>query len=225
MPAQIKSKAKPKYTLGQGQTGEVLHDLTCPSGGTCQVRRPGVQGLVKIGVLDSFDELTAIVKLEHFDRVDGKMGAAEVAAVAKDPKKVRAGLELMQKVVVHCIVQPKFRPVPVDIEDCERCRTRPDPACPDEHERDPDATYIDAVDLEDQAFILQYCLGGVSDLAGFRAQRAELLGNLPSVEGLRGDTESVPGDSGSTDSVLSRSSGGAVRPTSRKRAGQGGRSR
>lgn len=219
MPAQTKSKGK--YTLGQGRGGEALTDLVCPSGETCQVRRPGVQGLIKVGVLDSFDELTAVVKLEHFDRVDGKVGAAEVAELAKDPKKVQAGLELMQKVLVHCIVQPALAPLPPEPADCprreeaghgERC-----PACT----RDPDTLYIDAVELEDQAFILQYCMGGVADLATFRAQRAELLGNLSGGQGLRDDAEQLPGDSGAAGSVLSGPGDRSVRPAARKRAGQG----
>ena len=215
--------AKNKYTLGQGRPGEALHDLECPTGETCQVRRPGVQGLIKVGVLDNFDELTAIVKLDHFDRVDGRVGAAEIAAMAKDPKKIEAGLELMQKVLLYCIVQPKLAPLPVDRATCPTCHGAGD--CEVPHERDPDLTYIDAVDLEDQAFILQYCLGGVRDLASFRAQRDQLLGDLSGGQGLRDDTEPVPGDRGPTERVLPGSGDRPVRKAAGGRASKGGDSR
>jgi hypothetical protein len=143
MPAKAK-----KYTLG---TSEQLFDLTCPSGQTCQVRRPGPQGLIEAG----------IIKTEHLDRVDGKITTDDVKAFVGKPNAIRDGLELMSKVVLYVVVQPELHPTP-------------EPGKP----RVAGLAYVDQVDLEDQAYILQYAMGGTKSLETFRTERAELLGDL-----------------------------------------------
>jgi hypothetical protein len=153
MPAKAK-----KYTLG---TSEQLFDLTCPSGQTCQVRRPGPQGLIEAGILDSLDTLTGIIKTEHLDRVDGKITTDDVKAFVGKPNAIRDGLELMSKVVLYVVVQPELHPTP-------------EPGKP----RVAGLAYVDQVDLEDQAYILQYAMGGTKSLETFRTERAELLGDL-----------------------------------------------
>lgn len=153
MPAKAK-----KYTLG---TAEQLFDLTCPSGQTCQVRRPGPQGLIEAGLLDSLDTLTGIIKTEHLDRVDGKVTAADIKDFVARPDAIRDGLQLMNKVVIYCVVQPELHPTP-------------EPGEP----RVPGVAYVDQVDLEDQAFIMQYVMGGTKSLETFRTERAELLGDV-----------------------------------------------
>jgi hypothetical protein len=125
-----------------------------------KVRRPGVQGLMKAGVLDSFDSLTAFVQTEHIERADGKAEfKAEQAAkkqdqkslLQDDPKKIIEALSMIDKVVLHCVVEPKLSPAP------ER-----------EEDRDADTLYVDEVDLDDRMFILNFALGGSRDLETFR---------------------------------------------------------
>lgn len=174
MPAKAK-----KYTLG---TAEQLFDLECPSGQTCQVRRPGPQGLIDAGLLDSLDTLTGLIKTEHLDRVDGKINVADVKAFVANTSSVRDGLQLMNRVVIYCVVQPELHPAPVPRDKCTRCGGTgvvqgTVAACPD-CTRIPGLAYVDQVDLEDQAFIMQYVMGGTKSLETFRTERAELLGDV-----------------------------------------------
>jgi hypothetical protein len=180
---------------------EVLMDLECPSGQRCQVRRPGITGLVKAGVLDSIDSLSAIVKTEHIDRVeqgkDPHVSQQEIAELARNKDGLLKAVDLAAKVTVHVVTQPKLtavplvlnpvtgepeldddlRPIEMPIED--RPKTRFDP----ETNEPVQIIYVDQVDLMDQMFILQFVVGGVTDLESFRSGIAEAVG------GLEGGTE------------------------------------
>ncbi len=157
MPATNK---KTKYGFGKIKDST---DLTLPSHedpddpksphNVCRVKRPGVQGLIAAGVLDSFDSLTALVQSEHIDRVNGvqEKRQAERALLMEDKESLVKALEMVDRVVTYVVVEPKLTMPPKN-----------------ESERDPDVTYTDEVDLDDRMFILQFVLGGTRDLESFR---------------------------------------------------------
>lgn len=171
MPTSSSRKpSKGKYGFGKVKT---THELELPSHedpddpssphNVCLVKRPGVQGLMKAGVLDSFDSLTSLVQTEHIDRADGKaefkreqaaragQDYDQTALLKDDPKKIIEALALIDRVVLFCVVEPKLTAAPESEED-----------------RDPEVLYVDEIDLDDRMFILNYVMGGSKDLETFR---------------------------------------------------------
>lgn len=179
--------------------GEHLIDLEMPSGQLAQVRRPGVTGLIKAGLLDSLDSLTALVKTEHMDRV--KKGASttpeitkeDIAELAKDKDRLISALDLMDKVVEYVVVQPHvLRPVQRDetgkpilmwrgkLNDDTGEQIREELPLPDD-ERVAGQVYTESVDPTDKVYIFQFVVGGVRDLEQFREEFGETVGALESL--------------------------------------------
>lgn len=161
----------PTYDLGQ-KSGDDLHDLRVPSGALCQVRKPGVTGLIEAGVLDSVDQLTSLVQTEH---IGPKMPGAATKAVkdfAAQPRQVAAGLDLVGKVVIWVVVQPKLY----------------DPAaCSAQELADHMAAghvSVKKIDLLDQVFIMNWAVGGSADLRTFREEFQEFVGPLETLSSL-----------------------------------------
>lgn len=174
------TRAKSKYAATSWAT-EVLLDLEVPSGQLCQVRRPGIPGLVKAGVLDSLDALTGIVQTDHIERVKsgkGEIDKVDVAALAADKEKLLEALELSDKVVEYVVLQPSvLRPV---VRDEAGEPVKPEVPLP-EKDRVPGQVYTDMVDLMDKMFIFQFVVGGVRDLETFRKEFGEVVGDLETV--------------------------------------------
>lgn len=135
-------------------------DLEVPSGQTCLVRRPGVEGLMKAGVLQDLDSLSAIVDQKHIRRVQGKP-EVDTAALLKDGKSLENVIHVAERITCYVVVKPEVHMTPDD-------STR----------REPGKIYADMIDLEDKMFILNYAVGGTRDLERFRAERAEALGSV-----------------------------------------------
>lgn len=176
-----------------------LVDLDVPSGQLCQVRVPGVVGLVKAGVLDSLDSLTGLIQTEHIDRVkngkptDTKITAEDMQALAADKDRLLVALDLMDKVVEYAVVQPPvLRPVQRDeagspilmwkgkIDDKTGEQIMEELALADA-DRDEAVVYTDMVDATDKVFIFQFVVGGVRDLETFRKEFQETMGSLESL--------------------------------------------
>lgn len=175
-------KAK-KYTLGQASD---LHDVTLPSGATCQARRPGVQGLISAGLLDSFDDLTALIKTEHIDKhsIRGQATVSKVTPVeAKnavdtlmaDKEKLATAFHMVDRLVISVVTQPAVW-IDYQLKDetdedfAERARkARVDEAIP-----------VRAVDLDDKMFLVNWAVGGSSDLTAFREGREQLMADVAS---------------------------------------------
>lgn len=179
-------KPASKYTLGSKTSNSGLHDVLLPSGATCQARRPGVQGMIAAGVLDNFDELTALVQSEHITpkipkgqsaAAAAKVSAAQTQGAAealiKDKGKLHTALTLMDRLAAYVIVQP---PVWVDYQ----LMDEPDEAWAkrEAEAEESGALAIREVDIDDKMFLLNWAVGGSSDLAAFRTGTNELLGDL-----------------------------------------------
>lgn len=153
MPGQTK-----KYGLGRA-TNAIELDL--PSGNTCLVIRPGVQGLIKHGLLDSLDTLTSLVQINHIDSKDPKAMAKAVNDFAQDPKKILEASRIIDQVLCYVVHEPKVLMPPES-----------------DSERDPGSLYADEVDEEDKLFIFQYVVGGTRDIESFREQSKKLMDGI-----------------------------------------------
>lgn len=185
-----KKKNPGKYTLGRKSS---LHDVELPSGATCQARRPGVQGLIAAGVLDNFDSLTSLIQTEHIDKKSSRPPAAgakvenaiEVGkALLADKAKMDAGFQLIDRLVAYVVTQPL---VWIDYqltgESDEDFAKR-------EHEAERDeALAISEVDLEDRLYLMNWAVGGTSDLAAFRERLAGGMAGLAAVQSVQDPAE------------------------------------
>lgn len=77
--------------------------------------------------------------------------------------------EMVDKVTLASVVEPKIHSIPDD-----------------EGDREDDLLYIDEVDDEDKMFIWQWALGGTSDIATFRREAGADLDALAQGSGSRG---------------------------------------
>lgn len=186
-----KKKNPGKYTLGRKSS---LHDVELPSGATCQARRPGVQGLLAAGVLDNFDQLTALIQTEHIDKkavrppsAGGKVevNAIEVGkALLADKAKMDAGFQLIDKLVAFVVTQPVvWIDYQLPDESDEAFAKR-------EHEAERDeALGISEVDLEDRLYLMNWAVGGTSDLAAFRERLAGSMAGMAAVQSVQDPAE------------------------------------
>lgn len=171
-----------------------LTDLTLPSGEMCQVKRPGVQGLIKAGVLHSLDSLTAIVQQETIPKAEGKPPVKAAESLINDPEKFDQMMSMVDKIVCHVVTQPtvlpSVRPV-LDENNEQKIDAKGDKVFEDipEDERDPEAVYVDYIDSIDKMFIMNFAVGGSADLAEFRAATEASLGSLQSREAAEDSTE------------------------------------
>jgi hypothetical protein len=150
-----------------------LEDLTVPSGQLCQVRKAGVQNLIAAGVIENADTLLSVVDRRHLKRVQGKAreeaqangqlmpdgSVIDTEAVLKDPSNLLKVFDLVDKIVIHTVVQPEVLPTP-DIKDrltAEEIVAK-------------GQVYSDMIDMMDKMFIFQYAVGGSTDLERFRKQ-------------------------------------------------------
>ena len=168
--APPKAASKSGYGIGLAKPME----LELPSGNVCLALRPGAQGLIKAGLLDSLDQLTGLVQVEHIDGNDPRKAGqtnVNVEDLMKDPEKLAEGLSLVDKVICHVVKEPKIH---MDLTDDEKASRRAS-GLP---EVDPDVIYASQVDEEDKMFVFQWAVGGTNDLIQFRTESQALMGNL-----------------------------------------------
>lgn len=200
MPAQQEKK----YGKVWGNQAEQFRDLVLPTGETVLVRRPGVTGLMQAGILGDLDVLTSLVDKKHVKphttgkgrQPKAKTKTEEVADILKNPEQLEAVRRVCLKVVAYVVVRPTVRlhftevPDPrdgkriyMDIPQGER-----DLAPSLEYPEDP-VVYTDAVDFEDAMFMLNYAVGGTSDLQSFRGQLGESMASLESLQDVSGSAK------------------------------------
>lgn len=187
VPSDHKKKT-PKYGKGWKQR---YTDLSLPSGELCQVRRPGVQGLIEAGVLQSMDTLTSIVQTEVIPKAEGKP-VVNAEAILQDTEKFTEMMKTVDKIVCYVVVQPDVlsdrvsqemiddEDLPFDTDDLGRKLA--------EDERDPNAIYTDYIDAMDKMYIMNFAVGGSADLAKFRAESSAFVGGVPDGEEPAGST-------------------------------------
>lgn len=171
--------AAKQYGLGRR---EVLMDLELPSGSICLARRPGVQGFIAAGVLDSFDSLTGLVQTEHVakksarpQRVSQAQIAAAAASFSADADKMKTGFQLIDRLVCHTVAQPETW---IDYQMKDETDDAWAERQADHEENHPDAMGISEVVIEDKFFIMQWAVGGSADLEKFRKELPAGLADL-----------------------------------------------
>lgn len=143
-------------------------DFTVPSGQTCRLVRKPLETLILEGVIDDIDSLTAIVESQHVgpksrgrkkpsDRKPSKSDeeasmAARGLAMMKDENFAKS-LEIMDKVLIAVVTQPKLSPNPAPGE-----------------EADPNKIYVRQVGLSDKTAIFSEVMGGVKSAETFRPE-------------------------------------------------------
>lgn len=170
--------------------------LDVPSGVTVRVRRIKPEAFLEGGMIP--DALSDMVQTA----IKSKKGLPPKAVeeLAKDPEKISAALEVFDRALVFCVVDP---PVEMALgcdrkssdEDEDTCdlaytaRIHIDRKAPGFHhyiepETDPEVMYADNVSLEDKQFIFQWAVGGVQDIAKFRRQLAGAVESAQPGEGV-----------------------------------------
>lgn len=173
------AKAVSKPTYGIGLANKPM-ELELPSGNTCLAIRPGAQGLIKMGLLDSLDQLTGLVQREHIDTKDPKKQLqAAVNTLAANPQELLDGLEMVDKAVAHIVKEPQLYLDEPEINEETGEELKDEKGKPVYKPRDPKKTYVDETDLEDRMFIFQWAVGGTADLVQFRKESSDLMGNIP----------------------------------------------
>lgn len=175
-PIPTQDDATAKYAPDAWLSGGIggMEDLTAPSGQLCLVRRPGLEGLIKAGVLRNIDSLTAIVNEKHIKKTKKgqKSGSINVESVMKDPKALEDIMRTVDKVICHCVVKPEVHPTPDDV-------TR----------RKPGVVYADMVDITDKMHIFNFVVGGTRDLESFRSGLDSVVGGVEPGEGVPQEAE------------------------------------
>lgn len=177
-----------KYAPSIWGAQEQFCDLECPSGQLCQVRLPGIQPLIAAGVLESADTLTALVDSKHIKRVQGKAtpaknhidlgkgqtGELDTESLMKDPASLQKVFDLVDRVCEHMIVQPAVKRAVRKVTERGKVTEVGIPM----DDRLEGIVYTDQIDMVDRMFILNYAIGGDSDVEAFRKQLPEGLGGL-----------------------------------------------
>lgn len=190
MPATTKKSKSNKYGAGWK---EKFHDLDLPSGNVCQVRRPGMQGLIKAGILESMDVLTGLVQQVTLQKAEGKPEVSQEKMI-ENPESITQMLDILDDIVLYVVNRPKvidkYETYPAEHPMAgQRVKTesgkfvlvpvsmRHEDESDEDSEEDP-VIYVDDVDLEDKMFLMNYVVGGSRDLATFREATSQTLGGL-----------------------------------------------
>lgn len=194
-PQDHKKKTSKKKTYGSSWKSN-LTDLDLPSGENCQVRRPGVQGLIKAGVLESFDTLSNIVAGTTVPRAQGKPVVDDKAAkdLMSDPTKFSEMMTVVDKIVLYVVTEPKLTSDKVEIKENGAPRQEGEPATGVfrdilDNERDLSLVYVDYVDTIDKMYIMNFAVGGTRDLEQFRTESEALVAGLQSGQAAEDETE------------------------------------
>lgn len=159
-------------------------DLTVPSGELCRVRRAvGPDVLVKLGIMDQLDSLSAIVSTDHVARVQGlpQLTDKQLIEMATNSKAIDKFMGVMDRVVCHIVVEPRLTLPFTTIEGEDKWIPLDD--------RDPEVLYVDDVDLQDRMFLLNYALSGVKEWESFRKESDETVERLGRLTEIADTTE------------------------------------
>jgi hypothetical protein len=161
---------------GENANDPTPTDLTVPSGQRCLVRRPGLEQLLREGVLFETDTLTTMV-YENVEQVEkGKAPVpVDFEALMSDPEKFDSLMSTVDRITVAVVVKPRLERPPNDIT-----------------LRKEGVVYVDSVALEDKFAILDFALGGSRGLAGFPGGPTPNVGGVPARQGTRGPAKRTP---------------------------------
>lgn len=144
-------------------------ELPLPSGKVCLVRGLDLAELVRGGSIPN--DLLPIIQ-KAMDDSKGKPEALRrkemEQAVESDPKMLSQVFEMMDLVVMAVVVQPLINPRPEN-----------------EADRSAELLYVDEVLTDDKLFIMNWAMGGTSNLEQFRRELEGEVASAPAGSGVR----------------------------------------
>jgi len=169
-PSKPRKTDKPVSTAAQWKRsgGNEPIKLELPSGNVCLARNPGMEMFLTQGLIPN-----ALLPLVQQAVQQGEgLKPEQTAELGSSPEMLSQVIEFANAALVHCVVEPVVSPVPEF-----------------GMMRDPDLLYADDVALEDKVFIMQWVVGGTSDLERFRQEQAAAMAPVPTVEAVEHKTE------------------------------------
>lgn len=165
-------------------------EVTLPSGNVALVKRPGMEAFLMEGLIP--DALMGIVQ-ESIRRGQG-MPSEQVQAMIKDPAKVDAMFDAMDRVLARVVVEPKVVWHKRQVDPKDKGENPAMEVIP-ESERDSDnLIYTDEVFFEDKSFLFNYAVGGTRDLERFRDETESTLASVQPGEPVVDPPVSATGD-------------------------------
>lgn len=150
-----------------------------PSGQVVKAVRIGVEGLVTAGILGEGDELTKLVDQKH---LKGKPDKAIQTALMSDPKAVGAFVSIIDRALLLIVVEPK---VHHHLDDKGKMISPED--------REP-GVYTDQIPFTDKVELMNFGVGGLTDLARFRQQPTDTVAAVADVAVVPVPSERAPRD-------------------------------
>jgi hypothetical protein len=161
-------EASTQGTVADWKKLSAAKTIICPNGFAAVVQRRSLQVMWKLGMIPN--DLMPFVQrsLSGRDVDDVKVSDLE-------PKEFTAMIQLIDRVVIFNVVEPRINDIPDE-----------------EEERDPDKLYIDEVDEGTKQFLYNYIMTGGEDLAPFRGEPEPDVGSLQSRKDMELQAESTP---------------------------------
>jgi hypothetical protein len=195
------SEFVPNQVWGSADAVSSVHELTLPSGQTCQAKKVGIEGLLEMGILDQADSLTAMVN-DHTQRVkkNGPSGPETVSvnqgSLMADSNAMKAIIGLADRALPIIVTSP---PVALHfsermvgktkhtkmLTEAERKKIR-------EERGQPDLVFTDQVGFEDKMWLFDWASGGLKSLASFRGESSADVGSLGNVAKPKGKAKRRP---------------------------------
>lgn len=170
------------------------HALRLPSGNVALVRRVGPEAFLEQDLMP--DNLAPIVQKAIHEKRGLPPKALEKAIAG--PDGLGKMVEMVDRVVVYAVIEPDVQMPPAclvcgGLDNADKRAAHEDSEQEDYHKfdegpRDETVLYVDEVDLMDKMFIMNYCVGGSSDLERFRVEHREAVGGLDIESGLEGSS-------------------------------------
>lgn len=158
---------------GSGGSSDGPVEVKCPSGQMCLAQRPGLEGMIKAGLLKDFNALAGIVGV----KIDAKKNPAKALKAAQgkisaeklfeNPEMLDNMLHMVNKITCHVVVEPEVHMPPNDVTNRKR-----------------DLIYADDIDLNDRMFLFNWAMGGSNDLDSFRAGLNANVADMADVQGV-----------------------------------------
>lgn len=169
-----KKEKKQVSTAQQWKAGKT-YELEVPSGNVCLVRKPdGLKAFMVDGRIPN--SLMPLVEEALDTKTSNEL---DMKAILNDPNKMADLMSMVDQIAINVVVEPKIHRVPMV--------TDPDPmtgaTTPREGPRDPDALYVDEVDMEDKLHVMGWAFAGVNDMGQFRQATAANVASLADGEG------------------------------------------
>lgn len=168
--------------------------LRLPSGNVALVRRVGPEAFLQQDLMP--DNLAPIVQKAIHEKRGLPPKALEKAITTPDGLGKMA--EMLDRITVYAVIEPAVQMPPncitcggLDNADNRAVHDNPEDEGHHKFEegpRDETVLYADEVDMMDKIFIMNYCVGGSSDLERFRGEHGEAVGSLDLESGMEGAT-------------------------------------